>query len=69
MNNKTTWRRKYIPKPKPTKQHNIVFTVMAMTEAELAAVVAGAKQSTLATVKCQPTTEEQQEGSNNEQQN
>ena len=67
MNNKTTWRRKYIPKPKPTRQHNLIFRVMAMTEEELAAVVAGAKHSTLAPVECQPTTEEQQEGSTDEQ--
>lgn len=38
-----------------------------MTEEELAAVVAGAKHSTLAPVECQPTTEEQQEGSTDEQ--
>lgn len=68
MSNKTTWRPRWTPKQKPTKQHKNVFLVMAMTEEELAAVVAAAKQFTLAPVECQPTTEEQQEGSTDEQQ-
>lgn len=64
MNNNTTWRRQqYHRKPKPTRQHNLIFRVMAMTEAELAAVVAAAK----AAPATQPNTEEKQEGSTNEQ--